>query len=99
MRCNGGRRGRWSEMGMELMAEGEETHRPREKPLQPRQCHKFLQKTLASEFRTIVGGFVEEARKGGCAHMKLAVELLETAKPEPRRKKGSAQRLLEELGE
>lgn len=31
--------------------------------------------------------------------MKLAVELLESAKDEGRRQKGSAQRLLEELGE
>jgi hypothetical protein len=69
-----------------------------EKPLRPRQCHKYLQKTLASEFRTIVAGFVSEAQKGGCAHMKLAVELLETAKDDGRRK-GSAQRFLEELGE
>jgi hypothetical protein len=58
-----------------------------------------MQKKLAAEFKTIVGGFIEEARKGGCAHMKLAVELLEPAKDEGRRKKGSAQRLLEELGE
>lgn len=68
-----------------------------EKPLRPRQCHKFLQKTLASEFKTIVSGFISEAQKGGCAHMKLAVELLEPAKDSGRQ--GSAQRLLEELGE
>lgn len=77
------------------MAEASE--RP-EKPLRPRQCHKYLQKTLASEFKTIVTGFVSEAQKGGCAHMKLAVELLEPAKGDGHRK-GSAQRLLEELGE
>jgi hypothetical protein len=69
-----------------------------ERPLRPRQCHKYLQKTLASEFRTIVAGFISEARSGGCAHMKLAVELLEPAKDQ-RLRKGSAQRLLEELGE
>ena len=77
-------------------AEGQE---PREKPLRPRQCHKYLQKTLASEFKTIVSGFISEARSGGCAHMKLAVELLEPVKDDGRRHKGSAQRLLEELGE
>jgi hypothetical protein len=69
-----------------------------EKPLRPRQCHKYLQKTLASQFKTIVSGFVSEAQKGGCAHMKLAVELLEP-KEDASRRKGSAQRLLEELGE
>jgi hypothetical protein len=80
---------------VEFAAEAEET----EKPLRPKQCHKYLQKKLASEFREIVQGFVSEARNGGCAHLKLAVELLEPAKPEPRRTKGSAQRFLEELGE
>ena len=70
-----------------------------EKPLRPRQCHKFLQKTLAAEFPSILRGFLSEARNGGCAHMKLAVELLEPAKPAARRTKGTAQRLLEELGE
>jgi len=69
-----------------------------EKPLRPRQCHKYLQKTLASEFKTIVAGFISEAHKGSCAHMKLAVELLEPAKDDASRRKGSAQRLLEELG-
>lgn len=80
------------------MAESAEIQEPKEKPLRPRQCHKYLQKTLASEFKTIVSGFIAEAQKGGCAHMKLAVELLEPAR-DGHREKGSAQRLLEELGE
>ncbi|HEX5283555.1 MAG TPA: hypothetical protein VFW30_05505 [Bryocella sp.] len=80
------------------MAESADPQEPQEKPLRPRQSHKYLQKTLASEFRAIVAGFVSEARGGGCAHMKLAVELLESAEDD-RRRKGSAQRLLEELGE
>ena len=99
VRCNGERHGRWLKTGADLAAEAAEPQDEQEKPLRPRQCHKYLQKRLASEFRTIVGGFIDEARKGGCAHMKLAVELLEPAKDEGRRRKGSAQRLLEELGE
>lgn len=105
MRCNGKRQGRWSQTETELTAEGgeakesQETQESQEKPLRPRQCHKYLQKTLASEFRAIVAGFIVEARNGGCAHMKLAVELLESVKDEGRPRKGSAQRLLEELGE
>lgn len=96
MRCGGRRQlGRTSQRKFEVAAEAEET----EKPLRPRQCHKYLQKKLASEFREIVQGFLKEAHKGGCAHMKLAAELLEPAKPRPRRTKGSAQRFLEELGE
>ena len=58
-----------------------------------------IKKMLAAEFPKILGGFIEEARKGGCAHMKLTVEWLEPAKDEGRQRKGSAQRLLEELGE
>jgi hypothetical protein len=70
------------------------------KPLRPRQCPGYLRTRLAEEFPTIVEGFVNEARNGGCAHMKLTAELLETKKSEaPRRQKGTAQRLLEELGE
>jgi hypothetical protein len=97
VRCGGKRPGgRGSGAGHEFTAESAESQ---EKPLRPRQCHKYLQKKLASEFRTIVDGFVSEAQKGGCAHMKLAVELLEPAKDDGRGRKGSAQRLLEELGE
>ena len=98
MRCNGTRQGRWARAGADLAAEAEPQERP-EKPLRPRQCHKYLQKELASKFKSIVGGFIGEAQKGGCAHMKLAVELLESARDENSRRKGSAQRLLEELGE
>lgn len=84
-----------TEFGAGLTAEGGE------QPLGPRECQKYLQDTLAKEFRAIVAGFISEAREGGCAHMKLAVELLEAPKKEeaPPRRKGSAQRLLEELGE
>jgi hypothetical protein len=46
-----------------------------------------------------VEGFVKEAENGGCAHMKLTAELLEPVESEKPRRKGSAQRILEELGE
>jgi hypothetical protein len=70
------------------------------KRLRPRQCSGYLRSKLAKEFPKIVEGFVNEARNGGCAHMKLAAELLERPKSErPAPKKGTAQRLLEELGE
>jgi hypothetical protein len=70
-----------------------------ERALRPRQCAAYLRKRLAREFRTIVDGFVNEARNGGCAHMKLTAELLEQKKSERTAGKGTAQRLLEELGE
>lgn len=68
-----------------------------ERPLRPRQCWSYLRTELASEFKSIVQGFVSEARNGGCAHMKLAAELLETPESERPRRKGSAQRMLEKL--
>ena len=69
------------------------------KPLRPKQCHKHLQKRLADEFPNIVNGFISEALKGSCPHMKLAVELLEPAKVDARRGKSSVHMLLEQLGE
>lgn len=70
-----------------------------EKPLLPRQCGPYLRTELADQFRKIVAGFVKEAKNGGCAHMKLTAELLEPPKSASPRGKGSAQRMLEELGE
>jgi len=70
-----------------------------EKPLKPRQCGPYLRSKLASRFPDIVAGFVKEAENGGCAHMKLAAELLEPRESEKPQRKGSAQRILEELGE
>ena len=99
MRCNGKRQGRWPRTGTVLRVEASDPQESQQKPLRPRQCHKYLQKTLAEEFPKILAGFMDEARKGGCAHMKLTVELLEPSKADGRQQKGSAQRLLEELGE
>ena len=69
-----------------------------EKPLKPSQCRNFMRQKLAAAFPGIVEGFVEEAKTGSCAHVKLASELLEKTGPKraPRRK-GSAERMLEEL--
>ena len=89
--------GRTSQRNVEPAAEAGEPERP-PKALRPGQCQKYLQRKLAENFAAIMEGFVKEARKGGCAHVKLAVELLEPAKP-ARRRKSSAQRFLEELGE
>jgi hypothetical protein len=80
-------------------AEGRQEAVGEEKPLRLRQCKRYLERTLAAEFRGIVQGFVKEARKGGCAHMKLTAELLEEAAGPVRRGKGSIQKLLEKVGE
>lgn len=72
----------------------------KERPLRRTQCRRYLERTVTSEFRKIVQGFVREAKKGGCAHMKMATELVDPAKKGARRRgKGSAQRLLEKIGE
>ncbi|HVG26744.1 MAG TPA: hypothetical protein VM865_03980 [Acidobacteriaceae bacterium] len=83
----------------QAMEQGQAERSTGGKPLRPGQCERYLRETLAAEFRAIVGGFVTEARNGGCAHMKLAAELLESKKPVARRKKGTARRLLEQIAE
>jgi hypothetical protein len=79
------------------MAEAAEPQQ--EKPLRPKQCHKYMQKRVAEQFPAIVNGFISEALKGSCPHMKLAVELLESAKIDVRRGKSSVHMLLDQLGE
>lgn len=69
-----------------------------EKPLRRGQCRSYLERAVREEFRKIVQGFLKEAKKGGCAHMKFAAELVEPAKGPKRRGKGSAQRMLEKIG-
>ncbi len=69
-----------------------------EKPLRPSQCGPFMRKALAENFPEVLEGFLEEAAKGSCQHVKLATELLQTEeKKRVRPRKGAAQRLLEEL--
>ena len=64
----------------------------RKKVLKPAECKKHIQERLAQNFEAIVEGFVEEAKKGSCPHVKLANELLQGAAP---RKKGPAELMLE----
>ena len=49
-----------------------------EKALKPAQCRAFMRRHLAEAFPKIVEGFVNEAEKGSCPHVKLASELLES---------------------
>jgi hypothetical protein len=48
-------------------------------------------------FPAIVEGFLEEAKKGSCVHLKLATELLGPTRKRASRKKSSVTKLLEEL--
>ena len=57
------------------------------------QCKRIFQRELAGNIDAIVKGFVEEAKKGSCAHVKLANELLDTAiEQQAARRKGPAER-------
>ena len=67
------------------------------KYLRPSECRSFMRRTLAKEFQAIVDGFVEEAKKGSCQHVKLATELLKPIRKGPSRKKGTATRYWEQL--
>lgn len=66
--------------------------------LRPGQCRRYMRQRLAAEFPGIVQGFVEGAKAGSCAHVKLVTELLGDPEPTRSRRKGSAMQLLEELG-
>ena len=70
-----------------------------EKPLRPSQCRAHLRKTVAAAFRDIVTGFVDEAKRGSCQHLKMATEMVEPKKREEAasREKGPAELMLEEL--
>jgi hypothetical protein len=65
--------------------------------MQPAACRTYVRKRLATEFPEIVDGFVKEAKKGSCNHIKQAIELLKPIRKGAPRRKGSAQRLLEKL--
>jgi hypothetical protein len=65
--------------------------------LKPAGCRSYLRRRLANAFPAIVDGFVEEAKKGSCVHLKLATELLGPTRKRASRKKSSVTNLLEEL--
>ena len=57
------------------------------------QCKQTFQRELAGNIKEIVKGFVDEAKKGSCAHVKLANELLDAViEQQAARRKGPAER-------
>lgn len=78
-------------------AESTESAASEERPLRPGQCREYMRRELAREFRGIVRGFVEGAKRGSCQHVKLATELVGTPKRAPKRRKSSVRRLIEEM--
>lgn len=72
----------------------------RERPLRPGQCRAHLRRELAGEFRGIVKGLIEQAKKGSCPHVKLATELLDLRQeqqPKKRRGPGPFTQMLQEI--
>ena len=75
--------------------EGEVETKQSKRLLQPAGCRSYMRKRLADEFGEIVSGFVEEAKKGSCTHVKLATELLKPTRKGTTRKKGTVRQLAE----
>jgi hypothetical protein len=73
--------------------------RQSERLLKPAGCRSYLRRRLARVFPAIVEGFLEEAKKGSCVHLKLATELLGPVRKRASRRKGSVTKLLERLQE
>jgi hypothetical protein len=65
--------------------------------LKPAGCRSYLRRRLANVFPAIVDGFVEEAKKGSCVHLKMATELLQPIRQRTSRKKSTVAKLLAEL--
>lgn len=80
--------------GSGVSAEAELTALP---PLRPSQCRAYMRRELAREFRGIVEGFVNGAKKGSCQHIKLATELVGTPERKPRRGKSVIRELIDEM--
>jgi hypothetical protein len=70
------------------MAEGDGSEAPQRqgRPLRPSQCRTAMRKALSEEFGAIVKGFVEQAKSGSAAHVRLANELLEPPVKKTRRR-------------
>jgi hypothetical protein len=73
--------------------------RVKEKPLRPHECRTHLRKAVAAAYRDIVAGFVLEATGGGCQHLRMATEIVESKKRVRKvvRPKSVTAQLLEEL--
>ena len=65
--------------------------------MQPAGCRSYMRKRLADEFPRIVEGFVEEAKKGSCPHVKLATELLKPTRKGTTRRRGVLAKLLKDI--
>ena len=69
----------------------------RKRIMQPAGCRSYMRKRLADEFPKIVDGFIDEAKKGSCTHVKMATELLQPTRKGTTRKKSVLKKLLEDM--
>lgn len=58
-----------------------------------RGCRAYLQRELMRQYPEIVQGFLKEAKKGSCQHLKLVQEMLEMEKTAKKRPKAVEQLL------
>lgn len=65
--------------------------------MMPAGCRAYLRRRLANEFPEIVDGFIKEAKKGSCPHVKLATEFLRPTRKGTTRRKSEATRILDDL--
>jgi len=65
--------------------------------MQPAGCRAYLRRRLAKEFEEIVDGFLKEAKKGSCPHVKLATEFLKPVRKGTPRRKSAATKMLDDL--
>jgi hypothetical protein len=63
----------------------------------PAGCRAYMRRRLAKEFPEIVDGFLKEAKKGSCPHVKLATEFLKPVRKGTTRRKSAATKLLDDL--
>ncbi|MBW4037528.1 MAG: hypothetical protein HIU91_01400 [Acidobacteria bacterium] len=77
---------------------GASVGRKRAKYRRPSQCRHDMRRALAESFDEIMKGFIEEAKTGSCAHVKLATELLKSPrKPRAQKKGSSVEKLMQKL--
>jgi hypothetical protein len=66
-------------------------------PKKASECREYLRRRLVNEFESIAEGFVNEAKAGSVAHVKLASELLSTPEKTVRQKRDEKTSVLDVL--
>ncbi len=64
----------------------------------PSAFRSYMRNELAREFPAILKGFVEQAKTGNCAHMKLAAELMEAQDDRRKRRSPAVRALIKRMG-